>query len=399
MSTAPLSASRRVELIVLLGALTAFAPIAIDMYLPALPAIAREFGAPIASAEHSLSAFFFGFAIGQAFYGPLTDRFGRKPPLYAGLLIFTLASFACAFASSADLLILMRFLQALGASAGVVVARACVRDFFPPQDAPRVFAHMMLVLGAAPLLAPLLGGYILIGFGWRAIFILQGVLGLFGFAVVYFRLTGTHTGAHRALHPFKILRDFGILLSDRRFSAYAFAAAASNAGLFAYITASPHVFINIYHVPAEQFGWFFGGIACALIVASQVAARLLHLYSAQQVLVAAQILQLLSGVALVGFAASGFGGIWTISFCLMLYVGFNGAVTPAASGLAMAPFGLNAGMASALLGTVQFSGAALVSLGVGATSPETAIPMALIIALCAGIGTVVTLVFAQRKAL
>jgi len=394
---APLSGARRVELIVILGALTAFAPIAIDMYLPALPAIARAFGTPISGAEHSLAAFFFGFAFGQAFYGPLADRFGRKPPLYAGLLIFTLASFACAFAPNIDLFIVMRFLQALGASAGVVVARACVRDFFPPQEAPRVFAHMMLVLGAAPLLAPMLGGYLLIWFGWRAIFVLEGLIGLLGFALVFFRLKGTHTGAHRALHPFKILRDFGVLLADRRFSAYAFAAAASNAGLFAYITASPHVFIDIFHVPAERFGWFFGAIACALIIASQTAAHLMHRYSAHRVLMAAQIFQILSGVALIVFAASGFGGIWTIALGLMLYVGFNGAVSPAASGLAMAPFGLNAGMASALLGTVQFSGATLVALMVGATSPATALPLALIIAACATLGTCVTFFFARPK--
>ncbi|MEI9885325.1 MAG: Bcr/CflA family multidrug efflux MFS transporter [Rhizomicrobium sp.] len=390
--------ARRVELIVILGALTAAAPISTDLYLPALPAIARDFHVAIGAVEHSLATFFLGFALGQALFGPLADRFGRKPPLLWGLGIFVLTCLACALAQSVEVLVALRFVQAVSACAGAVIARACVRDLFGPDESPRVFATMMLVMGLAPLLAPLAGGYLLLWFGWRAIFLAQGALGIAAFLAAALRLRESHGGARRVLHLGSILIDYGRLARDRRFIGYVLALATSYAGLFAYITASPHVLIDLFHVPSQHFGWFFGANGLALIAASQVAARLLRTRSAAPVLVAMQIGQSVAGALLLAAALSGFGGLWSIAGLLVFTVGPTGAINPLATGLAMRPFALSAGMASSLLGTIQFGGGAIASLIVGALPADSAVPMAAAIAACSLGGLVLNLWLSPKTA-
>ncbi len=385
MPAAPLIGARRVELIVILGALTAFAPLSTDMYLPALPSIARDFHASIGDVERTLASFFLGFALGQALFGPLADRFGRKAPLIGGLAVYILACLLGAASFGVPLLTGLRFVQAVSACAGAVIARACVRDLFEAAEVPRIFSVMMTVMGLAPLLAPLLGGYLLLLFGWRAIFLTQAVLGLLGLLAVVLRLPESHAGPRRDLHLGTIFLDYGRIVTDRRFIGYVLGAATSAGGLFAYITASPHVFIDLFHVPAQHFGWFFGANAIALITGSHVSGRLLKTRRAEQVLIVAQLGQAGAGVLLMTFATTGIGGIWGIAFGLMLYVGLNGAVMPTASGVAMRPFSLNAGMASALLGTFQFGMAALASVVVGALPQTSALTMAAAIAAC-GIG-------------
>ena len=380
-----LKGARRVELIVILGALTAFAPLSTDMYLPALPSIAHDFGASIGAVERTLTSFFLGFALGQALFGPLADRFGRKGPLLWGLGLYVLACLLGAATFAVPLLTGLRFVQAVSACAGAVIARACVRDLFEPEEVPRIFSVMMVVMGVAPLLAPLAGGYLLLLFGWRAIFLTQAVLGVAGIAAVILRLKESHAGPRRELHVATIFIDYWRLVKDRRFIGYALAASTSAGGLFAYITASPHVFIDLFHVPAQHFGWFFGANALALITGSQTSARLLRTRRGEQVLLAAQIGQACAGVFLMTAVVTGIGGLWSIAFGLMLYVGLNGVVMPTGGGLAMRAFGLNAGMASALLGTFQFGMAALSSLIVGALPQTTALSMAAVIAAC-GIG-------------
>jgi DHA1 family bicyclomycin/chloramphenicol resistance-like MFS transporter len=378
-----LAGGRRVELIIMLGALTAFAALSIDMYLPALPAIARDFHVPIGAAERTLSAFFLGFAFGQAFFGPLADRFGRKPPLYAGLAIYVLMCVACASTHSADMLMVARFFQAIGACAGGVVARACVRDLFGPEEAPRIFAYMMLVLGVAPLIAPFLGGYLLIWANWRAIFWTQAATGAIAAIAIMLRLPETHGGAHRTLHPFKILRDYSYIAGDRRFIAYALAGAISNASMFAYITGSPHVFIDLFHVQAQNFGWFFGSIAAGLITMAQISARLLKRAVAEHVMLIAQVAQSAAGALLVLIAYLGLGGMIGLGLALFAFVALNGAIMPMATGVAMRHYAVNAGMASALLGTLQFGAATISSLVMGAVPAHTPVPMAAIMAGCA----------------
>jgi DHA1 family bicyclomycin/chloramphenicol resistance-like MFS transporter len=378
------------ELIVVLGALTAFAPMSIDMYLPALPTLARVFDARPVQVQLTLATFFLGFALGQTFYGPIADRFGRKPPLYAALILFIVASVGCAFAPSIRALAVLRFMQALGACAGVVIARAIVRDRFAPHEAVRVYAALMLVMGVAPMLAPLFGGYILVGFGWPAIFWVLAVFGIICLTCAIFRLPETHSG--EAPHPFElghILTGYGRLLMHRRFLGYALTGGFSSAGMFAYIAGSPFVLIDLYRIPAQHYGWIFGGNACGLILASQLNGRFLHhRFGGDTVLYGANVVQTLAGIVLLAAALTGIGGLAGILVPLFFYIACIGFVMPNATAQAMALYGKNAGAASSLLGTLQFTLAALVAIGIGAMHNATAVPMAAVIALSGTLGLV-----------
>ncbi len=389
---------RRIELIVLLGALTAFGALSIDMYLPALPAIAREFGVPVGAAEHTLAAFFLGFATGQAFFGPMADRFGRKPPLFAGLILYVLTCAACALAANVEMLMAARFFQAVGACAGGVIARACVRDLFGPEEAPKVFAYMMLVLGVAPLIAPFLGGYFLIWASWRAIFWFQAGVGALVAVAIMIRLPESHGGSRRTLHPGVILADYVRIARDRRFIAYALSGSASGASLYAYLTGSAHVFIDIFHVSPQHFGFFFGTIAAGLIGTAQIAARVVRGRSAEAVMLRAQAAQLAAGAAVVLVALGEFGGAYGFGAALFFFLALNGAIGPMGTGAAMRHYALNAGMASALLGTLQFAVGFLVSLVVGAFSANTALPLALVMAASGAAGLALHLLLRPRDA-
>lgn len=374
---------RRAELIVLLGAISAFASLSVDTYLPALPTLERVFAATSTEVQLTLASFFVAFAFGQAFYGPVSDRFGRRPPLCIALLLFALASTGCALAWSIQALAAMRFAQALGACAGSVIARAVVRDSFAPLDTARIFSALMLVTGFAPMLAPLIGGYVLVEFGWRAIFWLLAIIGVGCFVAVLFRLPETHR-AHEAaeLSIWRILNGYGRLLMDRRFLGFALAGALSMAGMFAYISGSPFVFIEMFGVPANRFGWIFGANALGFVIASQINARLVRRFEPLKLLKAANLVQAGAGLTLVLAAASRIGGIVGIIVPLFTYISCIGFILPNSTALAMAPFGQSAGAASALLGTIQFTIAALTSTTLGLLHYPSPVPMSAMIAVC-----------------
>jgi DHA1 family bicyclomycin/chloramphenicol resistance-like MFS transporter len=381
----------RLELIVILGALTAFAPLSVDMYLPSLPTLEGVFDASTAAVQRTLATFFLGFALGQALYGPITDRYGRKPPLYASIGLFVAASIGCALAPSIGALAGLRFVQAVGAGAGAVIARAMVRDQFTHEEAPRGYAALMLVMGAAPMLAPLIGGYVLVTLGWSAIFWALAGFGLLCLAAVHFRLEETHHGeAARSLALMHILAGYGRLLCDRRFLGYALTGGLSIAGMFAYIAGSPFVFIALHEVPPEQFGWFFGANAMGLIAASQLNGVLLRRSSPDGVLRAANAVQAVAGILLLATAATGIGGLAGIAAALFVYVGCLGFILPNTTAMAMAPHGRAAGTASALMGTLQFSIAAVAATLVGMADDGTAVPMAAIIAAAGLLGVAVS---------
>lgn len=381
--------SSHLELVVILGALTAFAPLAIDMYLPALPTLERAFAASTAEVQRTLATFFLGFALGQAFYGPVADRFGRKPPLYVGLVLFALASIACALAQSVEALTALRFLQAIGACSGAVMARAMVRDLFEPRETARIYSALMLVMGVAPILAPLIGGYLLLWFGWEAIFWLLAALAAVSVAAVAFRLPETHdrSTAH-SLSLGSVLSRYAGLLTDRHFMGYALSGGMNAAGMFAYIAGSPFVFIELYQVAPEHYGWIFGTNAAGLILASQINGRIVHRFGADRILRLGNLLQTIAALVLVLTAATGLGGLLGIAVPLFIYVGCVGLVSPNAIALAMASQGAQAGSASALLGTLQFSIAAIAATAVGAIHRQSALPMAIIIAICGALGLI-----------
>ena len=370
------------RLTLILGALAAFAPMSIDMYLPGLPALARSFDTDAGAVELTLSAFFVGLVCGQLVYGPLTDRFGRRRPLAAGILIYVLASVGCALASNLSALIGLRFLQAMGGCAGLVISRAVVRDLFDAQESARMFSLIMLVMGAAPILAPLAGGALLVGFGWRSIFWALALFGLLVLAASLAWMPETRRGRGASLGVRATLRVYATMLADRRFFAYALAGGFAQAGMFAYITGSPAVFIELNGVPPQHYGWLFGSNALGLIAASQVNRRLLASHAARRVLWRANQINAACGAALLATAISGAGGFVGLLVPLFGYVTSLGFIGPNATALAMAEQGRRAGSAAALLGTLQFALAALVSASLGLLNEASAVPMAFAVALC-----------------
>lgn len=381
-NAAPFPVPSRLRLVLILGALSAFAPMSIDMYLPSLPTLAAEFGASTSTTQLTLSAFFIGLAVGQALYGPLADRFGRKPALYVGLTVYAIATVGCAVSRSVESLIAWRFAQALGGCAGVVVARAVVRDLFDQWSSARMLSTMMLVMGAAPMLAPLLGGWLLAVSGWRSIF---WVLLAFGLACLVATVAVLPETRPRSSQPWGVasaLRDYAWLLGHRRFFGYVLAGGFAQAGMFAYISGSPFVFIDVYGVPAQAYGWLFGLNALGLITASQINARLIRRWGPDRLLARANLANAVFGLLLVAVAWSRSGGLIALLVPLFGYVASLGFSYPNAAAGAMAPFPERAGSASALLGTVQFGIAAIAGAAVGWWHDGTALPMAVVIALC-----------------
>jgi len=375
------------ELVLILGSLSAFASLSIDMYLPSLPTLERVFEVSPAAVQFTLTTFFLGFALGQAIYGPVADRFGRKPPLYVSLTLFSAASAGCALAPTVGGLAALRFVQAIGACAGGVISRAMVRDLFPPEETRRVYSTLMLVTGVAPIAAPLLGGFILVGVGWAAIFWTLAGLGMACLAAVHFRLPESHDhDAVRPLHLGTILATYGRLLRDRSFLGNALVGGFSLAGVFAYIAGSPFVFIKLYGLPADRYGWLFGANSLGLVAAAQVNGRLLHGVSPRKVMVAAGLAQGLAGLLLVAAARTGAFGIAGLIVPLFAYLMALGFIAPNATALAMAPHGRVAGAASALLGTLQFTLAAIAPVAVGAFEGSGATPMAIVVAACGALG-------------
>ena len=289
---------RYYELIVLMGVLQAFAPLSIDMYLPSMPLLEKVFHATTAQVQITLVTFLLGYALGQAFYGPLTDRFGRKPPLYFSLALFVISSAACALSKSVNVLAAFRLLQAIGACGGAVVSRAMVRDLFPPVDLRRIFSMLVLVLGVSPLISPFIGGYLLVWFGWKSIFFTQASLGAATMLAMHFRLSESLAPENaRSLHMDHIIAGYAHLLRDRTFLGASLVCGFSSAGMFAYIASAPFVFINLYKLPPQQFGWLFAVIAAGLIGASQVNGRMSHKIPLWQVLRVSNLVQLGSGIA------------------------------------------------------------------------------------------------------
>jgi DHA1 family bicyclomycin/chloramphenicol resistance-like MFS transporter len=371
------------RLAVLLGALTAMGPLAIDMYLPALPTIARDLSASSSAVQVSLAAYFVGIAIGQAFYGPLSDRVGRKPALYAGLLVFILASVGCALAESVRVLIVCRFVQALGGCAPLVIPRAVVRDHFDERGSARMLSMLILVMGLAPILAPLVGGQLLLRFGWRSVFWLLTIYGTVWLLLVALLLPESHAPERRTRETLAaVLAGYGRLLRDRAYMGHVLVGGFIFAGLLTYISGSPFVFIEIFDVPPERFGVYFGTNAVGLITASQVNRWLAGRSSPGQIVAAVLPVSMAAGVSLLAAAWTGTWGFAGILLPLFFFVACLGFVMPNTTALAMAPHGRTAGSASALLGTLHFVLGGTAGAMVGAFGNRTAVPFAAIIAGC-----------------
>lgn len=374
-------------IILILGLLSAFGPLSIDMYLPALPGIANDFQAPLSSVQLSLASFFVGIAVGQIFYGPVTDRFGRKKPLYVGLVLYAIASFFCATTNSVDGLIVFRFIQALGSCAGMVISRAVVRDLYQPHESAKIFSLLMLIMGVAPILAPVLGGAMMTTLGWRSIFWFLTAVSVATLIAVAFFLKET-----AVIDPenriSKALTNYLEVLKDKQFTGYSLSMSFVYAGMFAYITGSSFVFIEHFKLSPGQYSVLFGVNALGLIIFSQVNGRLLRNNTPERIL---QVV--LPGTALAGFCLLLVGlfsaPLWAVCVPLFCYILTMGMIAPNASACALANQKKAAGSASAMMGTIQFTVSALCSAAVSRLHDGTMVPMTAVMFGCA----VVALVF------
>ncbi|MFD2247086.1 multidrug effflux MFS transporter [Pontibacter ruber] len=369
------------SIILILGALAALGPFAIDMYLPGFPAIAKDLKTDISHVTLSLTSYFIGISVGQLIYGPLVDRYGRKKPLVFGLSLFVLAAIGCAFVPTVEWLIALRLLLALGGCVGMVASRAVVRDVFPVEDIPKVFSMLVLVMGVAPIVAPTIGGFVTAHLGWRYIFAVLTLIGFLVLLAVGFLLPESR-GADPtlSLKPKRVLGDFLSVLKEPVFLTYALAASAAQAGMFAYISGSPFVFMEIFGLSETHYGWAFGLNAFGFITGSQVNRLALKRRTSAEVTQTAGVVQFLAGMLLLVGNYTGFlnaDGSLLLIFCYMFSLGFIG---PNATALALAPFARNAGSASALMGSFQMAIGALASALVSTLHNGTALPMTSVMA-------------------
>jgi DHA1 family bicyclomycin/chloramphenicol resistance-like MFS transporter len=383
--------------IVLLGALTALNALAIDMSLPALPALTQIFLATTDRAQWTLSGFLLGFSAGQLVCGPLADRFGRKPALLGGLAVFALGGFGCAMSGSLSALIACRFLEGMGASVGPILGRAMVRDLFDRYHGARLLSHMTMVMSVAPLLAPILGGYLLDWFGWRAIFVVLGAAGVALVAAVAIRLAESlETPDPHALRPAQIWRNYRVFFTSRTALGFAAVSCLLFCGLFSYISGAPFVYIEVFGIHSDAFGYFFAIPAVALVGGGFANAALLRHWDGEHLLQTGLALVVLAGLSMLGAELAG-AGLFGVVLPVMLYVFALGLITPNAMAAALEPHPRMAGVVSSLIGCLQMAGAAIAGWIASSFYDHTALPMAVsVLALGGGAFLVYHLVVRNR---
>ena len=381
---------KKTLLILILGLLSAIGPFSIDMYLPGFPTIAADLDTTVDRVSYSLSSFFIGICLGQLICGPLLDRFGRKRPLYVGLVIYIIASLACALSNSVEQLVVFRFLQALGGCVGMVAPGAIVRDSFPAKDNAKVFSLLILILGVSPIIAPTVGSFVIAAFGWHAVFvILSGMAAILLMAVIFLLPESKQPDPSMSLRPKPIINSFLHVLRQPQFFTYAFSGAVAAAGLFAYLAGSPYVFMTIFKMSEQQYGWIFGFVAAGLIISSQLNNVLLRKYDSAQIIRIVLLVQtsigfmLFLGSVLDWLSLSGIIGL------IFLFLSCQGFSFPNSAALSLAPFTKEAGSASALMGALQMGFGALASALVGLINDGTMLPMAGVMAGCAFLGLVI----------
>ena len=388
-----MSKQRYFLLILILGTLAALGPFSIDMYLPGFPAIAKDLRTSVAEVSLSLSSFFIGVSAGQLLYGPLLDRFGRKKPLYIGLLLYVAASVGCYLAYSIDALIALRFVQALGSCAATVASVAMVRDLFRVKDSAKVFALLSLVISVSPMLAPTVGSYMIGAFGWQSVFLVLFVMGALMLVAAFLWLPESYPpDPSYSLHPRPILTNFWTVSKNPQFFTYALTGAMTFGGLLAYVSGSPLVFMDIFGVSEQHYGWIFALLLVGFIGSSQVISWVLRYYLIEQfVLVGMACQSLIGAVFLVGTMLGWFGLVATVGM-LFLFLCCLGFANPNASALSIAPFAKNAGSAAALMGATQMAVGALASFGVSVFNNHTAVPMVAIMAASAFLALLIQVV-------
>lgn len=386
MITIPRSKQQNFILILILGALNTITPFSIDMYLPAFPTIAHDFNTSIDKVALSVSTYFLGYSLGQIIYGPLLDRFGRKPPLYVGLVLYIIATIGCFTTNTIEALWVIRFMQAIGGCVASVAAMAMVRDFFPVEKTASVISFLVLILGVSPLLAPTIGSFIITTWGWHTVFIALAVITGIILVTVYFFLPEGHAADKSiSLKPIPIINGFKAVLTCPRFYIFALAGTFSFSGLFVYVANSPAIFMGHFHLSEKLYGGVFALLSIGFIGGSQLNHFFTKKFSNQQILKSALIVQAMVAILFLVGATQGWYGLTAVIILLFALLSCCGLTYPNAAALCMAPFSKNAGTASALLGFIQIGLGGLISASVGMLPLQAITAMAAIM-----VATVIT---------
>lgn len=360
------------------------------MYLPGFPEMAEKLNTPISNIQLSLTAYLVGIAIGQLFYGPLLDKYGRKKPLYAGLAIYILASVGCALSQTVENLIIMRFLQAVGGCAGMVSAQAIVRDIFPVEKTAQAMSLLVLVIAVSPMIAPALGGFVTAAYDWHWVFIILAVLtAIIWIATVIVLPAGALPDKEVSLKPKQVWRSYLKVLENRQFLVYMLAGGIAGAAPFAYIASSADVFMNLYGVSEHQFGWIFAILAFAMIGSTQLNHVLLKKFSSQQIINFSLHYQSFTGILLVLGVYFNLFNVYSLIGLMFVFLTAHGLNGPNTTALSMAPFSRNAGSASAMLGSMRMAIGGIVTAVVSMFHASSAFPMVVGMAICAFGGFVV----------
>ncbi|MFN8520802.1 MAG: multidrug effflux MFS transporter [Chloroflexota bacterium] len=385
------------EVLLIVGGLSAFAPLSSDLYLAGLPQLATDLGATTSQAQLTLTASLAGLALGQLVVGPASDRLGRRGPLLAGLALYTVVSVLCAVATDIWVFTALRLLQGLGGAAGIVISRAVIRDHFWGSALVRAFALAMLVNGLAPILAPTLGALLLPSVGWRGLFLVLAGIGGALLAISAFRLPESLPPERRRHGGLATVgRAYAGLLRDRAFMGYVMSAALAFAAMFAYIGSSPFIVQELYGQTPGTFALIFGVNACGLMVAAQTSGLLVGRFGARRLMRTGLVTASLGGVVLVASALAG-TGLWPVLAGFFLVVASYGLVAPNATALAMADQPHQAGSASALMGSIQFLTGALAAPLAGLGGVGSALPAAVVIAGCAWAALAVSLTLGRPR--
>lgn len=365
----------------LLTALVTIAPLSTDMYLPAMPAIAAALGATTAEVQLTLSVYLVGFAVAQLILGPLSDRYGRRPILIGGAVVFLISTIACVMAQDITHLITARFFQAVGACAGAAVGRAVVRDVYGTKDAARLLTHMGTAMAAGPLFAPLIGGQLTAYFGWQSNFVALASISATLLLLTILKLPESHTTPDtNALNPRRMSMNYAALLRHKDFKNFTFANAFSFGGLFAFISGSSFVLIGTFGLSPQTFGFAFGGVVLGYMSGTQLAARLLKTREIERLIGIGGRIGLVAGnVGLLAVLIAP-PSIYTVIIPMFWYSFSVGFVMPNSMAGAIAPFPNMAGAASALMGFIQMSMSAITGVLVGQLHDGTPVPMMVVIA-------------------
>jgi DHA1 family bicyclomycin/chloramphenicol resistance-like MFS transporter len=382
---------------ILLAAAVALGPLATDMYLPALPQIGADFGAGTDQVQLTLSLYMVGFAIAQLICGPLADRFGRKPIMIGGFVLFAAASVGCALATNIETLQFCRFLQALGGSAGPVLGRAAIRDIYTPREASKILAVLASIMAVAPAVAPTLGGLLVSGLGWASIFIALGGYALVMAVIVAYGIPEPMRAEYRQpLKPRKLLQNYRIIATDISFLGYTLTNATIFGALFAFLSGSSFVLIEFLGVAPEHFGLYFACMVAGFIIGNLAAVRLGNRMMPDQILVRGLLIAVTGGSIMAFLAYNEVYNVWAVILPQAVFMIGTGMVLPQTMSGALSNFPRMAGSASSLFGFVQMSVAALTGALVGHLHDGTSLTMASIIAICAVLALACYLLLVQR---